>query len=192
MKRWIIFAAVLALTTTSHAIMLSQGSRELAVEGLFDTHGPDGDQTDLVIFYGEFPEDNMEIGLQGRVHESERLTEWRVGVRVEMNFTQYEVVPYVALTLEYADVDVEPDDEAPVAPAAEGAAAPAAVPDEDDLNKQAAVVGGHVGLKWFISETIAISGAFVAEYSSEDMYPTDNGGLEHSDASLRLGMRFFF
>ena len=59
------------------------------------------------------------------------------------------------------------------------------------------VGGGHAGLKLFITENIAISGAFVYEWASEKIYEkkADESGafkLEESHTTIRFGMRYFF
>ena len=81
MKKWIALAVVLAVATTGQAVVLTQGSKELAVEGLFDSDTIDGDHADVTVFYGEYTEDNFEIGLQGSIWDTDHVEAWSAGLR---------------------------------------------------------------------------------------------------------------
>ncbi|MBN1269367.1 MAG: hypothetical protein JXB04_07260 [Kiritimatiellae bacterium] len=183
MKRCAIFALLLAAAVAAHAIVLSQGNKELAIEGLFDSTSLDGDHYDFTFFYGEYPEDNTEIALQASARGTDHVKLWSAGVRFEQNFTQYTVVPFLALSLEYARVDVSPNEDR-------------LTPDEfllaEDVEEDAFVAGGHAGLKWFLAENVAVAGSFVYEWASNDVFEDEDGELSDSNASVRFGMRFLF
>ena len=51
--------------------------------------------------------------------------------------------------------------------------------------------GTTVGAPFFIAENIALSGAFVAEWASEDIYAEDED-FEDTNAKLEVAMRFYF
>jgi hypothetical protein len=184
MKKWIALAVVLAVATTGQAVVLTQGAKELAVEGLFDSDTIEGDHVDLTVFYGEYTEDNFEIGLQGSIRDTDRVEAWSAGVRFEHNFTQYEVVPYLALSIEYAAVKIDVDDEVPTAEGTEGL--------REDRDEDTVITGGHVGLKWFVAENVAVSGAFVFEWAGSKMFEDERGEFDDTNASIRFGMRYFF
>jgi len=168
-------AIVLALVSvgfSSWGVQMPQGSKEFAIEGSFDNESSDGDKLDMGVFYGEFFEDNLEAGIQFRAFNTDHVKRYSGGVRFEYNNTNYQVVPFVAASFEYAHVDVRD-----IAP-----------PLKDD----AFVIGGHAGLKLFLAENIAISGAIVYEWATQDIYEKDDNKLGDNHTSLRLGMRYFF
>jgi hypothetical protein len=190
MKRLIVTGLLIAVSVSAQAITLSPGMKELAVEGIFDSRTSDGDYVDLTLFYGEYTEENLEIGLQAAIKSSEHVDQWRAGIRVELNNTEYQVFPFFAITLEYASFEVDGEDVEWVTNA-DGVL----VPEGEEItgrDDDAFVAGGHVGLKYFLAENIAITGAFVYEWASEDIYEDEDGGLSETDASVRFGMRYFF
>ncbi len=193
MKRWITVSLMLAvLVVAAQGVTIPKGSKELSIEGLFDGSDVDGDRTDVTFFYGEFPEDNLEMGLQFRVIDTDHTRQVRGGMRVEMTKPNFEVAPYAAITLEYATFEID-FPASPVVLAADGTEVqPTTRASDQNRDDDAIVVGGHAGLKWFIAENIAVSGAFVYEWATEPIYVTNDGEVEDSDISLRFGMRFFF
>lgn len=191
MRRWIITAALVAMVTACHGAMLVKGSRELGIEGLFDSTTGEGDLTDLAIFFGEYPDDNVEVAIMGRIRETDRVEEWRLGARAEVNNTAYEVVPFLAATFEYARVDVESPTDVVTADEA-GSESIAPPPPHAAAADEAIVLGVHAGLKWFLAENVAVSAAVVYEWADENIYETEEGEIEDTNLSLRLGMRYLF
>lgn len=162
---------------------LSQGSKEFALEGWFDSTSLDGKAYHVTVLYGEYPEDNVEIAVVGSARGSEHTRGWAAGVRYEHNFAQYKVVPYWALEVLYAQVEIEPNEKE-------------LTPEElllaRDVEKDAAVVGGHGGLKWFLAENVAMAVAVIYEWATNEVYEGEDGELDDANAGVRLGMRFVF
>ncbi len=189
MRNWIAFVLVFAMVNVSYGAAMFKGAKELALEGFFDSDALDGENTELSVFYGEYSEDNLEMGFQVAVRDTDQIEQWRAGIRIEYNKIEYEVVPFLAFTIDYAYFQIDLNDAE--VENADGSVTSVEVEVEDD-NNDAFVFGGQGGLKVFVAENIAISGALVYEVATEDIYESDDGKLENTDASLRLGMRFFF
>ena len=189
MRNWIVFALMLAMVSVSYGSPMFKGAKELAIEGLFDSDGLDGEYADFSLFYGEYAEDNLELGFQVRVIDTENTEQWRAGVRFEYNNTDFEVVPYVALTLEYAYYEIGTIEAETVA--ADGTVTTEEV-EIEDADDDAFIVGGHAGLKIFLGGNVAVSAALVYEWATESIYATEGTELDDTDMTLRLGMRFFF
>jgi len=177
MKKYCWIIVLLLSCSLVMGVTMPKGAKELAVEGLFDSDAFDGDEFDLTILYGEYFDDNMESGLQLAVHNSDHVTQLRGGIRFEFNNQNYEVVPFVAITLEYASADIEE--------AGSGG-------DTHNRDTDAFVGGAHTGLKYFIAENIAISGSLIYEWASEDIFEEKDSELKENNVLFRLGMRFLF
>lgn len=176
MKKLTLIVLGVLLAGHSFAVMLSAGTSELKVEGVLDFNTADETLIDFEVFYGQFVVDYIEAGVGFGFRDSDSLTMWQVGVGGELNFDLGTgVVPYLGIGLAYASYEVE-------------ASTPMGEVDEDN---DAFILNGSAGSKFFIAENIALSGELSLEWATEDIYAEDED-FEDTNASLQLGMRFFF
>lgn len=167
-----ILLITLLTAGTASAVNLLKGSRELGVGGLIDFDTVDGTLISLDVSYGYFWADFVESGLRVGGSNSDSVTIWRLGGFTEYNFfSGSTVVPYLGASIDILGSKVELA--------------------EQDLSETAVGVGGDLGVKIFITESIAISTQLGLDAATADVYPTEDGG-ESVNWDLSLGMRFFF
>jgi opacity protein-like surface antigen len=170
MKKVLIALAVLGLVAgVSNGASLKQGTQEIVIEGLFDPDTQFDQQIDLGIKYGQFIQDNVEVGVLAAYSDNDLLEEMGFGGFAEYNFDQgTELVPFVGAELAWVNVD------------------------GDDIESEDAVtLGGYVGVKYFLAENVAVSLDGKYTQASEDIYSEDGGDLEDKDMTINLGMRFY-
>lgn len=170
MKKLLILAAVLSMTLSAHAALLEAGMNELDLSGMVDFDSAVGTQLDLEVFYGYFFIDYLETGVGFKTHADDDYTLWAIGPGAEYNFDLgTELVPYVGADIRYAQIDADAIEET-----------------------STYIIGAEVGVKYFITEYLAISTSLNAEYAGKDIYSDKDGEWVNTDASLNLGMRVFF
>ena len=183
----VILAALLTVSATGFGAALLQDTSELGVSGLLDFDTADGTLMDASLFYGYYVADYVEVGPILAFRNDDSRTEWAVGVQSEYDLDLgTEFVPFFGLGLEYTDVD---DDDVPTTTAVEttdGETLPS-----NSISQSAFIMAGRVGAKYFITETVALSGQFEFDWASDDIY-SDENGAENTNAKITLGLRFFF
>lgn len=171
MRKWIVLTVIAALACASQAASLKQGTQEIVVEGLFDPDTAADQQLDLSLGYGQFIQDNLEVGGEVAFSDNDVATAYGFAGLVEYNFDQgTEIVPFVGASLGWAKAEVDVGDE--------------------DFDNDALVLGVSAGLKYFLAENVAVSGDVTYEWASDEIYDSDDG-LEDTDLTLNLGMRFY-
>lgn len=170
MRKLIAALLVVALAGSSYGAMLSAGTREIKVAGLVDFDTADETLVIAQFFYGQFVMDYIEVGLRASFTDSDSQTSWGIGAAAEYNFDLgTEMVPYVGVGVGITDVEVQ------------------------DLQDDSAIVGSvEGGAKFFLAENIALSGAIVLEWATEDIYQEEEDDFEDTDSRIEVGMRFFF
>ncbi len=180
MKRIVVVIfAVLALTAgAAQAQLLSAGTQELNVSGLVDFDTAAGTLIDASLFYGVFLYDYIEAGGLLGVIDDDNRTIWRFGARGEYDFDLgMEMVPYLGGAVSYAHYEL--DRTTPLG-------------NTTTDNGNALVFTAEAGAKYFVTENVAVSGALVLEWATDDIFLEDENELQDTNAQLRLGMRFFF
>ena len=62
---------------------------------------------------------------------------------------------------------------------------------DDYEDKDAFILGGEGGVKFFLTEYFAISGALVLEMATDDVYE-DKDDVQSYDVRIEVGLRTFF
>jgi hypothetical protein len=168
MKKVLAIVAGLALAASSYGMTLAEGTKEISLKGFWDAESINGSLFFLEAGYGVFVMDNVEVGARVAVEDNDAISTWAVGAFGEYNFDiGSELVPYVGAEINYANSDV------------------------DGVNENGdAIEGvGSVGLKYFVTETLAIDGAFNYKWASENIYPDDDD-MNDSTYNLTVGLRY--
>lgn len=173
---WIGMVALVLLATAAHGQMLAEGTQELGVDGLVDFSTANGTLIRADLSYGYFIYDYTElIGSLG-FQDSDDYTLWSLGFGSQYNFDLASVlVPYCGAGLKLASYETS-------------SMSRGSTVEDDGI---AFVFGLEGGIKYFITDNMALSGALVFEIATEDLYSEDDG-FENTDARLDLGLRYFF
>ncbi len=168
----------LALTQTVFgAALVTKGSQELAVQGRLDFESAQGTDFSLVGQYGYFFLDRVSIGVRMGLGDNDAASSLAFGGVCEYNFRlspNYrpligtDLVPYVGGAVEYRHVDIKHSD------------------DQDAM-----VFGAEGGVKFFLTDTAAVTTSLVGEWATEKIFP-DKHKWDSMDFRLCVGMRFYF
>ncbi|MDA1349395.1 MAG: hypothetical protein O3A47_11120, partial [Chloroflexi bacterium] len=63
--------------------------------------------------------------------------------------------------------------------------------EPSDATEDAVVFEGEAGVKYFVSDGLAVSAQYVMSWANEDIF-FDDAIAEDTDARLEIGMRFYF
>lgn len=165
-----VFAA-LALATHSYAATAA-GTQELLLNGGIDIDSPAGTSIALESGYGYFVADYVEVGGLFGFANDDILTSVNVGGFAEYNIeTETNVLPFLGsrLRLVYADLDVGPESN----------------------SETAVALGLYGGVKFFVTEELAVSVRALVETATEDIY-VENDEVSNVDVGIDFGLRYFY
>ncbi len=178
--RWLVVAVAVAcgvaVPAAPGAALVTQGSNEIAVDGSMDFATFQGFETDLSLKYAYFFWDRVALGARGMVYDNDAVTYFGVGLTGEYNFMLPEslrplfgtdLVPFLGATVDYRHADLF------------------------DETESAVVFGGEAGVKFFLTDSTAISMSLVGELATEDIYEDDLEATD-KDLSIQVGMHFYF
>jgi len=157
------------IAASSYGVMISEGTRELVLEGSYDFESAAGSALDLNVKLGYFVLDGIEVGGLVGVSDDDFSTDWRIGAFAEYNVDLGEpIVPFVGVSTGWLRFD------------------PDVGSSEDTI-----FLGAEAGAKYFIAENIAISLSYQFTWADEDVFVEDDK-VTDTDHRIVLGMRFFF
>jgi hypothetical protein len=180
MKKLLVIAAMLSLSVNGFGALLTQGTSEISVSGLWDFKTVNDRLINAEIAYGYFVMDLIEVGPRGSFTDDDLHRAWSVGVFGEYNFDlSYleiipEIVPFVGASLSVAGASLDIPTE-----------------DEEKQDDNGLDVGFEGGSKFFITDNLAISTSLTINMCTGAVY-ADDDELAKTDARLNLGMRYFF
>lgn len=168
MRTWAVVAMVLAAAVSAvFAQSIEQDTMEVILNGSVDFQTPGGKAGyDINLALGYFVIDNLEVGPGFNVVSDGSDNGWGLGGFTEYNFNlDMPLVPYVGAYLHYVSGDY--------------------------YSESALQFMGALGLKFFLSESVALGGAFQYRYANKDVYNND-GSWQNTDYGLALDVRAFF
>lgn len=173
MKKIASILAALTIASVAHAAPIALGTQEVLFYGGIDFESPSGTAVDFDAGYGYFVADYVEVGGLFGFSNDDYISSFAAGGFAEYNFeTETDVLPFVGtqLRLIYADVDTA----------------------FGSQSETAGALGLYVGVKFFITEELAISMRALFEAATEDIYLEDDGQVENVDMGIDFGLRYFF
>jgi hypothetical protein len=175
MRMWLIVVLVAVFAASGFAANLNEGTKELSFDGNVELDTAAGDAYQVGVGLGYFVADFVEVGGAISYADDDVATDYDIGVFGEYNFDLgTPVVPYVGLALSYAKSEIDAFD-------AGGA--------ED----QDAIVGtASAGVKYFLTEDLAIFGEARYAWATEDLYLNEDGELEEDNWDLNFGLRYYW
>ena len=173
----IMIATVVAMVGSVSAQIvpnLDEGTKALDLSGSLDTDHPLDYQWTLQGGYGVFLSDGFLVGILAGVQDNDLITTYEIGARTEYNFVgDSQWVPYVGAAVLWAAAEVDGDGDS-----------------DSDLD---GVLGRvTVGVKYFLSNDVAIALDGAYDMASEDIFTNQDGESEDSNFQILLGMRFYF
>lgn len=169
MKHISVWLTCLLAAGSLSAHSLPEGTQELRLQGTLDPATADGSEFELQVSYGYFFVDNVQAGGRLALRDSDSLTSLGLGGYAELNFdTGSELMPFLEGFAGIAHVDYDRGD--------------------SDLT---GILEGRAGAKFFLSENVAIAGAGVFAWATDDIYADDND-FDDTDVFLELSLRCYF
>ena len=171
-----ILALLAAAPSASAKALVTQGSSELGISGLLDIESALGTDIQLDLRYAYFFIDRFSVGAVGGFGDNDAVTRFNLGLVSEYNFAlpdSYrplvgtDFVPFVGLGIGFLYADLYSGDETAV------------------------VFSGETGVKFFLSDSTAVTLSLLGQFATEDVFADDTKATD-VDLSLRLGMRFHF
>lgn len=165
---WLSIIVLAGQLPAAHAIMISEGTRELTVDGEYQFSSEVGRAFTVNLGLGLFVLDGLQVGLVTGVSDNDIVTLWKGGAFAEYNLdVGRTVIPFLGSRALYSYTDLE------------------------DGAENSVLLGGYAGIKYFIAENIAISLKYLFEWADDEIF-FDNGDAKDTNASIQLGMRFYF
>ena len=170
-KLAIIVVLALATSIGGYAQMLSQGTKELELEGGFDDKTAAGNQVWIGLGFGYFVIDNLELIAAGYFVHDDYTIGYHPAVGAQYNFNLgYKLVPFVGINLGWGIWDYKKGME-----------------DMDGF-----VYGGEAGVKYFVTESLALSASVDYDLSTGDIWMEENGKMVNNNWGVRWGLRYYF
>jgi opacity protein-like surface antigen len=177
--KWLVLGLTLAVAAPSAmgAALVTKGANELAIAGAVDFQSGEGTDFVLDLRYAYFVMDRFSLGTKVSLQNNDFYSHFGIGATAEYNFALpkgfkplfgTDLVPFLGAAVDYRYSDI------------------------DHLGDESAVVlGGEGGLKFFLTDTTAVTLSLLGEIASEDVY-VDDQEATNRDLRLLLGMRFYF
>ena len=176
--KWLAVALAcgVAVPAAMGSALVTKGSSEIAVQGMMDFATFQGVETDLSAKYAYFFWDRIALGARGMVYDNDAVTHFGMGLTGEYNFNLPEsvrplfgtdLVPFLGLAVDYRHADLF------------------------DETESALIFGAETGVKFFLTESTAISLSLVGELATEDVYEDDYDATD-KNLDLQIGMHFYF
>lgn len=177
--KWLALALALGLAVPAAMgeALLTKSTSEMGVGGRLDFASGEGTSFRLDLNYAYFIIDRLSIGSRFAFADNEFDNFYSIGVLSEYNFALpasvkplfgTDLVPFLGAFVDYRRASFS------------------GLSDES-----AAVLGGEIGTKFFLTDTVSLALGLVGEWATEDIY-VDDEELTDLNLFLELGMRFYF
>lgn len=172
----LVLACCLGAASARGAALVTEGSNEIAVDGVWDFASAAGVALDIRVKYAYFFWDRISLGARTTLSENDVADHFGLGFVGEYNFSLPEgyeplfgtdLVPFVSAAADYRHVKL--------------------FQEKEDV----AVFGVEGGVKFFLTDSAAISLSLVGEWATEEIYADDDEPTD-VDLTMQIGMRFYF
>jgi hypothetical protein len=170
-KKLMFITAFLAVANLGFAGALSEGSKELSLNGNVDFDSALGTQANAQLGLGFFVADGLSVGPFGSVLYNDLVTVVQLGASAEYNFiSESAFTPFVGAGIAWINGDLE-----------------------DGGDEQGGLASARAGVKYFMTESWALSISVVYDKATEDVFAEDDeDDLSDDNLSLDIGIRTFF
>ena len=161
---------LLAASIGGYAQMLSKGTMELDITGGFDPKGAAGSQVMAGLGYGYYVIDNLEVDAAFFFINDDYETGYHPAIGSQYNFNLgYKLVPFVGINLGWGIWDYK-----------------------EVENKNGFVYGGEVGLKYFLTDSLALSASIDYDLSTGDIWMEKDGKMVDNNWGVNWNLRYSF
>jgi hypothetical protein len=182
-KAWLMALVVgMSAAAAPGAALITKGVNEVAAAGKLDFGGALGTEYNLDLRYGYFVIDRLTVGTRATMANNDYTEHFGLGLLSEYNFRLptgwkplfgTDLVPYLGMMLDYRYSHIRNP------------------PSGFDESGGAGVLGGEAGLKFFLTDSTALTLALIGELATSEIYE-DDGEATDKELYLQLGMRFYF
>lgn len=171
MRKMTLAAIVsLALSISGYAQLLSQGTMELDITGNFDPKGSAGSQIWAGLGCGYYVIDNLEVDAAFAFINDDYETGYHPAIGSQYNFNLgYKLVPFVGINLGWGIWNYKE------------------IEDENGF-----VYGGEAGLKYFLTDSLALSAAVDYDQSAGDIWMEKDGKMVDHNWGVNWNLRYNF
>ncbi len=160
----------LMICAGSYAQMLDQGTMELDVNGNYDPKGAAGKQFWTAVGFGYYVVDNLELAAAFAFINDDYETGYHPALDAQYNIrTGCKLVPFVGLNIGWGIWNYEEAD-----------------------NTDGFVYGAEAGLKYFLTENLALTAAVDYDLSTGDLWVEKNGKMVDNNWGINWGLRYNF
>lgn len=191
----------IGMNSFGELLEMEQGTREIALQGAADLASEDGRSISATISLGYFIASRIEIGALGGYAENSAATAWNAGVFTEWNFdVEGKLMPFVGGAAKYYKskatesmptttiVVSSTTNEAGEAMQTEETTTSVETTKTED---EAAILDAKAGVKYFFTEDVALSVAYVASFATKEIY-WDDDKRQDTDTKVEFAIRYFF
>jgi hypothetical protein len=172
MKKIAALLASFALAANAHAAAIALGTQELRLGGGIDVDSAAGTAIAFDAGYGYFVADYFQVGGLFGFSNDDIVSTFSIGGFTEYTFeTETEVLPFVGAQLRLINADID-----------------TAFGSESET---AGALGLYLGVKFFVTEELAVAIRGLVETATEDIY-IDDDEVTNVDVGMDFGLRYFF
>jgi len=173
MRKFITFIAVTALAGSVFAANIDQDTKEIGIVGGVDFDTAFGTEVDLALKGGYFWIDYLEFGGLIGISDNDVVSAYELGAFAEYNFVlEAPVIPYIGVALSYGSTEMQ-------------------LKNTPKKDASAAIGSFNIGIKYFITEDVALDSDIIFRIASSEVFPEDNTSSD-IDVQWRIGLRFFW
>ena len=168
-----LIVAMMALTTiVAHGQILNKGTKELDFEGSFDHKSGAGSMVWGALGFGYFVVDNLNMIVAGYFHYDDYQIGYHPAVGLQYHFDMgIKLVPFIGGNLGWGIWDYK---------------------DDDSSDKNGFVYGVGGGVKYFITDGLAVSLSVDFDWATDDLWMEKDGNMSDNNWGVRWGLRYFF
>lgn len=169
-KLLFLVACFMLITNVCYAKMLTQGTKELDIEGSYDDHTAAGESFWTAIGFGYFIVDNLEVCIAGAFIYNDLQTGYHPALGLQYNIDLGgKLVPFIGGNIGWGIWN-----------------------NKNTEDVDAFVYGVEAGLKYFLAENVALSGAVDYDWATDNLWDEEDGTMNDKDLSIHFGLRYYF
>lgn len=170
MKKLTVILAVFTMVSAAFATAVPEGTQEIGLSGTFTADTPEGTDSDLLLRYGRFVQDQLVVGGLFNLRDNNAASFYGFGAYSEYNWdVETPWTPYLGLALAWGAVDSKVDSA-----------------DNDSF-----VGTPYAGVKYYFTDSVAAYSQFEYNLASDDIYVDEDLNVDSKNYGIRVGIRVY-